>query len=165
MNPEPGMLELKLFLLLLVANGAPILSRKLLGSRFNYPLDWGLKTPGGRRWLGSSKTFRGVIAAVVATALLAPLLGFTWGFGVVFGFLAMLGDLFTSFTKRRLGLPSSSRANVLDQVPESVFPLIYCIPSLDLAWQSLFTIVMAFWLAGVLLSRLLYRIGIRRQPY
>lgn len=159
------MLEFKLFLLLLVANGAPIVTRKLLGSRFDMALDGGMRTPGGRRWLGPSKTLRGLVAAILATALLAPLLGFSWDLGIIFGSLAMLGDLSASFIKRRLGLPSSSRANGLDQIPESLFPLLYCTVSLGLGCESLLLTVLAFWISGILLSRFLYRIGIRRHPY
>jgi hypothetical protein len=47
-----------------------------------------------------------------------------WTIGVVVGSMAMLGDLFSSFVKRRLNLPPSSRATFLDQVPESLFPLL-----------------------------------------
>lgn len=159
------MLELRLLLLLLVANGAPILTRKLLGPRLNQPLDGGIKAPDGRRLLGPSKTIRGLVSGILASTLLAPLMGFTWLFGCWFGLLAMLGDLATSFIKRRFGLPSSSRANGLDQIPESLFPLLFCTFSLDLEWKSLAGMVVTFWLLGVLLSRLLYRMGIRRHPY
>ncbi|MEN8177847.1 MAG: CDP-archaeol synthase [Pseudomonadota bacterium] len=159
------MIELKLFLLLLVANGAPILTRRLLGTRFNAPLDGGLRTSRGRRWLGPAKTLRGLISAILATTLLSPLLGFSWDLGIIFGTLAMLGDLIASFTKRRLGLPSSSQAMGLDQIPESLIPLIYCTFSLGLEWESLFLTVLVFWISGIWLSRLLYRFGIRRHPY
>ena len=36
----------------------------------------------------------------------------------------MAGDLFSSFVKRRLHLPSSSMAIGLDHIPESLFPLL-----------------------------------------
>ncbi|MDJ0806148.1 MAG: CDP-archaeol synthase [Gammaproteobacteria bacterium] len=158
-------IELKLLLLLLAANGAPILTRKLLGSHLNFPLDGGLKSASGRRWLGPSKTLRGVFAGILATLLIAPLLGFSWKIGIIFGTLAMLGDLFSSFIKRRLGLPPSSQAKALDHIPESLFPLIYCTYGLSLTWQSLVFTVLAFWISGTVLSRLLFKIGIRRHPY
>jgi hypothetical protein len=44
----------------------------------------------------------------------------------------MAGDLFSSFLKRRLNLPPSSPALGLDQVPESLFPLLACRYSLPL---------------------------------
>jgi len=159
------MLEFKLLLLLLVANGAPIVARKLLGSHFAAPLDGGLRSAGGKRWLGDAKTLRGLSAAILASALFSILLGFSWGFGILFGMLAMLGDLCASFIKRRLGLPASSQANGLDQIPESLIPLLYASYSLELGCWSLWGVVLAFWISGNLLSRLLYRIGIRRHPY
>ena len=159
------MLELKLLLLLLVANGAPILTRKLLEARFDLALDGGQLTPKGKPWLGPSKTIRGLISAIMTTTLISPLLGFSLGFGFVFGLLAMAGDLLASFTKRRLGLASSSQAIGLDQIPESLIPLIYCAYSLGLGWLSVFVTVLAFWITEILLSRFLFRIGIRRHPY
>ncbi len=159
------MIELKLLLLLLIANGAPILTRKMLGTRFDVPLDGGTRTSKGRRWLGPSKTLRGLIAAILATTILSVLLGFSWAFGALFGMLTMLGDLIASFIKRRMGLPSSSKASGLDQIPEALIPLIYSIYQLQLEWRSLWITLLAFWMAGILLSRLLYKIGIRRHPY
>lgn len=159
------MIELKLLLLLLVANGAPILARKFLQSRFDISLDGGRMTAGGRPWLGPSKTLRGLIAATLAATVIAPLLGFSWSLGCVVGMLAMLGDLIASFIKRRLGLASSSQAPGLDQIPESLIPMLYCTFKLGLAWKSLLFTVLAFWMAEILLSRLLYRFGIRRHPY
>ena len=161
----PEAVELKLLLLLLIANGAPILARHVLNSRFNLALDGGKKTSGGRPWLGPSKTVRGVLAAVLATTLSAPILGFSAGFGALFGALAMLGDLAASFIKRRLGLASSSQAIGLDQIPESLIPLIYSALILGLSWWSVVILVLAFWLSEILLSLLLFRLRIRQHPY
>jgi hypothetical protein len=38
----------------------------------------------------------------------------------------MAGDLLSSFVKRRLNLPPSSRATGLDQIPESLLPALVC---------------------------------------
>lgn len=159
------MIEFKLFLLLLIANGAPILARLIFASRFNLALDGGRTTAQGNRWLGPSKTVRGLLAAISATTIGAVLLGLSWQTGVIIGLLAMLGDIATSFTKRRLGLPSSSQAVGLDQVPESLLPMLYGKSNLDLGWSSVVAVVAAFWISEVLLSRLLYLLGIRRHPY
>jgi CDP-2,3-bis-(O-geranylgeranyl)-sn-glycerol synthase len=159
------MIELKLLLLLLVANGAPILARHMFDAHFDLPLDGGCSTPRGQPWLGPSKTVRGLLAAVLATTLAAVLSGFSWETGSAIGLLAMTGDLAASFTKRRLGLPPSSQAIGLDQVPESLLPMLYCAASLELAWSSVLWIVVAFWISEILLSRLLFWLGIRRHPY
>jgi CDP-2,3-bis-(O-geranylgeranyl)-sn-glycerol synthase len=158
-------IELKLLLLILIANGAPILARHLLGSRFTFPLDAGLTTTGGKRWLGPSKTIRGLVAAILTTTVAAVLLGFPWFTGGLLGLLAMLGDLAASFIKRRLGLPPSSQAAGLDQLPESLLPMLYCAWQLNLEWYSVLRVVLGFWISEVLLSRLFFRLGIRRHPY
>jgi CDP-2,3-bis-(O-geranylgeranyl)-sn-glycerol synthase len=159
------MIELNLLLLLLIANGTPILARLLLGDRFTLPVDAGLTDAGGKPWLGHSKTVRGVLAAVLVTAFAAPLFGLPWQTGAMIGLLAMLGDLTASFIKRRLGLPSSSQALGLDQIPESLLPALYCASGLDLDWSAVLRIVLGFWISEILLSRLLFRLGIRRHPY
>ncbi len=158
-------IELKLLLLLLVANGAPILARHLFGNRFNRPLDGGYLTAKGRYLLGPSKTLRGVIASMLATAAAAQLIHIGWQWGLVLGALAMLGDLIASFIKRRLDLPPSSQAVGLDQIPESLLPLIACSVVFDLDWRRVLILVLIFWLLLVLLSRLLFMLGLRRRPY
>ena len=159
------MIELKLLLLLLIANGTPILARLLLGARFSTPIDAGLTDARGMPWLGHSKTVRGVMTAILVTALAAVLIGIPWLTGAMIGLLAMLGDLTASFIKRRLGLPPSSQAVGLDQLPESLLPMFYCASSLDLEWCAVLKVMLGFWISEVLLSRLLFRLGIRRHPY
>ena len=50
----------ELLLLLIAANGAPILLDTALGPRLNQPVDGGLVLKGGRRLFGGSGTIRGV---------------------------------------------------------------------------------------------------------
>ena len=52
------------------------------------------------------------------------LLGFAWTCGLVVASVAMSGDLLSSFLKRRLSLPPSSRATGIDQIPECLLPTI-----------------------------------------
>ena len=157
--------ELKLLILLVMANGAPIMARHLFGDCCTWPVDGGLKLPGGSRVLGDSKTVRGLLSAILLTAGLAPLMGIDWQWGAAFGALAMLGDLLASFTKRRLGYPPSSQAPGLDQIPESLVPLLVMAPVFGLRIWSIFMLVLAFSVVVPLLSRLFYLLGIRRRPY
>lgn len=159
------MIEFKLLLLIICANGAPIIARRFFGRRFDLPIDGGQTTIHGNPWLGPSKTFRGVLAAVLTSSLVAYFLGFSWTFGVITGSLAMLGDLLASFIKRRLGLPSSSQAPGLDQIPESLIPLIYSSSVFELGWLSILLTVIGFWVSEILLSRLFFKLGLRRHPY
>ena len=104
------MVESILMLLLLAANGSPILARNLLEERWGTPLDLGKTLPDGNRLLGDAKTWRGLVAAVLASTLLAIAVGWPWQIGALIGLFAMLGDALSSFIKRRLGKPSSSMA-------------------------------------------------------
>lgn len=158
-------IELKLLLLLLIANGAPVLARHLFEDRFNWPLDGGYVTASGRYLLGPSKTIRGLIASMVATAAVAQLIDIGWQWGLMLAALAMLGDLCASFIKRRLDLPPSSQAVGLDQIPESLLPLIPCTVVFGLDWWRVLLLVLGFWVLVVLLSRLFFLLGVRRRPY
>ena len=157
--------DLVLLLLLLCANGSPIVARLLLGGRWAYPLDAGRTLADGYRLLGESKTWRGLIAAVLITTVFALAVGHSWQTGAAIGFFAMLGDSGSSFIKRRLGMPSSTMAPGLDHIPESLLPLLVCKPLLQLSWMQIMLLSVGFMVANVLLSRWLHRLGIRRHPH
>jgi len=114
----------QLLVLLVVANGAPVLVKKALGDQLAQPFDGGAVLPDGRPLFGSSKTVRGVVSSFLATPLVALLMGFQWEVGALVAGGAVAGDLFSSFVKRRLGFPPSSMALGLDQILRSrSFPL------------------------------------------
>lgn len=152
-------------LLLLIVNGAPIVAWALLGTRAAMPLDRNRLAPDGRPWLGKSKTVRGVFAGVVAGAVCAPLLGYDARLGAALGLLAMLGDLLSSFTKRRLGIPSSGMALGLDQIPEALLPLAVLRGAFGLSWSAVALEVLVFLIVELALSRLLFRLRLRKRPY
>ncbi len=162
---EHLLLLTKVMLLLGVANGTPIFARRLLKDRFAWPLDGGLRFIDGRPLLGRSKTIRGLVLSLLCTTLAALILGFDWQMGLTIGAFAMLGDLASSFSKRRLDRPPSSRAVGLDQIPESLFPLLACQDRLGLQLWDVALLVGLFIALELLLSRLLYRLRIREQPY
>lgn len=151
--------------LLTLANGAPVVAKKLFGGRFAGPLDGGARFFDGRPLLGRSKTIRGIAAALIATSLGAPLIGVAPATGALAAAGAMAGDLLSSFTKRRLGMVASSRALGLDQVPESLLPLLFCQTALGLSAADIAVAVALFFAGEILLSRLLYRVHLRDEPY
>ncbi|MEA2079195.1 MAG: CDP-archaeol synthase, partial [Pseudomonadota bacterium] len=104
------MLILKLLVLLTLANGTPVIARKIFAGRFAWPLDGGVQFFDGWPLFGSSKTVRGVVLSVLVTGAGGALMGLGWKVGAVIGTLSMAGDLFSSFLKRRMKLPPSSRA-------------------------------------------------------
>lgn len=153
-------------LLILVANSAPILIRHVpLFNSFTWPIDARIKFVDGRRLLGDSKTWRGVVTAVIATAICSAIFHKGLLTGFVVGLLAMCGDALSSFTKRRLGLRTSAMALGLDQTPESFLPLFYLHYHWQLAWQRIWLLVLFFIILELLLSRVLFRLHIRKRPY
>jgi len=159
------LLIVEVLMLLGVANGTPIFAKRLFGQRFNTPLDGGLKFLDGRPLFGPSKTVRGLVLSVACTTLAAPLLGFEWITGAGLASASMFGDLLSSFIKRRFGLRTHSQAFGLDQVPESLLPLLLLQEHLGLSSGDIALIVTAFIALELLLSRLLFKLHIRDQPY
>ena len=152
-------------LLLLVVNGAPILARWLLGARGSFPIDAHRVAPDGKPWLGPSKTVRGVVAAMLAGSICAPVLGYSVAVGATFALLAMAGDLLSSFIKRRLGIASSGMALGLDQIPEALLPLAALRSIFGLSWIAVALEVLGFLVLELLLSRILFRVRLRKRPY
>lgn len=150
---------------MIVANGAPILAGKLLGHRLREPVDGGRRLADGRPVFGPSKTWRGLVVAVLASALAAPLLGLSPLLGAAAGALAMAGDLLSSFAKRRLGRESSSMALGIDQVPESLLPAAVLAPVLSLGVVEVLAVTVLFFVVELVLSAVLYVVGVRDQPY
>ena len=160
-----AMLIIKALFLLLLANGTPVIAKKLLGARLAYPLDGGKLFFDGRPIFGRSKTLRGIIASLIVTGIGAWLIGYSLQLGLIFAAASISGDLASSFIKRRLGLAPSSRALGLDQLPESILPLLFCWQALSLEISTAVIIVGLFFAGELVLSRLLFRLNIRDRPY
>ena len=142
----------ELVLLLVVANATPLLVGVLLGRRLDTPLDGNLRLADGRPLLGPAKTIRGVTSSILATSLAAPLLGLAQLQGAAFGLLAMLGDLLSSFTKRRLDIASSRSVPLLDQLPESLLPLLVMQPVLGMNNSEMLAAALVFGIIDWLYS-------------
>jgi CDP-2,3-bis-(O-geranylgeranyl)-sn-glycerol synthase len=93
------------------------------------------------------------------------MLGIPWQWGAIIGTLAMLGDLLASFCKRRLDYPPSSHAIGLDYLPESLLPLLLIAPLFPLGFFTVLLVASGFYVVASLLSRIFYRLGIRKHPY
>ncbi len=159
------LLSLVLFVMLVLANGAPVVAARVLKKRWRAPVDGGRLWSDGRPILGPSKTWRGLVAGALSCSLFSALIGLGLVFGLLFGILALWGDLLSSFYKRRLGMDSSARAVGLDQVPESALPMVLAVFWLPIGWGGAALVVVAFTLSNILFSPLLYRLGIRRHPH
>lgn len=139
-------------LLLVVANGTPVLAHHILGERFRWPVDGGIRFFDQRPLLGPSKTIRGITVAVLATALASVVVGLPLRIGVLVAVWAMVGDVLSSFIKRRLGMPPSHGALGLDQGLESLFPLLAVRSHLGLSFPEVLATVAAFIVAHTVWS-------------
>src|ERR1700682_1911332 len=97
---------LPLLVLMTLANGTPIVAKKIFGPRFARPLDTGIIFFDGRPLFGASKTVRGIVASILITTVSAPLIGLDLTIGAIVAGATMAGDLFSSFVKRRLNFPA-----------------------------------------------------------
>ena len=158
-------LSLQLLALLGVANGTPIVATKLLQDRFGTPLDGGLILPDGEPLFGASKTLRGVILSVGCTTGAAVLLNLDWSIGATMAGMSMLGDLFSSFIKRRIHRQPHDQAFALDQIPEALLPLLAVKVRFNLTGGDIAALVIAFIVLELVLSRILFRLRIRDRPY
>jgi len=165
MNGPEWVLLVKVLLLLGVANGTPVIAHRILGQRCAAPLDAGMNFFDGRRLLGRSKTLRGLVLSVIATALAGAIFGLGYESGFLIGLLAMLGDATSSFIKRRLGMTSSSMALGIDQIPESLFPLLAVQSPLGLSVDDIAIVVATFIVLELALSRVLFKLHVRDRPY
>ena len=161
MSPE----FIHLLLLIIIANGAPIILRTLIKNRLDLPVDFGFHLPDGKPLFGKSKTWRGIAGAVVFAGCGALLLGYPPYTGMLVAIYSLSGDLISSFIKRRLGMQTSSMAPLLDQVPESLFPAIMLRDAFGLETESIIILVCAFVIAELLLSWIFFKLGIRKKPY
>lgn len=157
--------ELRLLALIIIANGTPIVAATILGRRGAWPVDGGRVWVDGYRLLGDSKTWRGVMLAPLATGAGAVLLGLPLWVGGVVGVAAMSGDVLSSFIKRRSGVPPSGRATGLDQIPESLLPLLAVAGEFALTGPAILSIVVGFVVLEITLSPIFHRLGLRDRPY
>ena len=158
-------IHVKILVLIIIANGAPIIARHIFRSHFNDPLDLGLRFFDKRPIFGPSKTMRGIFVAVMVTPVAAHLMEINWFTGFLIGLYAMFGDLFSSFIKRRKGLKPSAMAVGLDQIPESLFPLLALMTHFGFSLFDVLAIVLTFAIIELVFSRILFYMHIRLHPY
>jgi hypothetical protein len=159
------LLMAELLTLLAVANGTPVIAARIFENALSAPLDGDATFRDGRPLFGASKTLRGVVLSIVVTSAIAPLIGIQWWAGTLIAVMAMLGDLFSSFVKRRLGLAPSDRAIGLDHIPEALLPLLVCAFILPLTVLDVLAATLLFFIGALVFSPLLFKLGIRDHPH
>src|SRR5215212_11447132 len=80
---------LQLLVLMTLANGTPIVAKKIFGPRFSFPVDAGTIFLDGRPLFGPSKTIRGILISILVTTATAPLIGLDLTIGAIVAGAAM----------------------------------------------------------------------------
>lgn len=148
-------LEFKLLLILITANGVPIILRHCLENTFSHPVDGGLLLPDGYPLFGDAKTWRGIFSGITTATILAILLDFPLLFAISFALLSLLGDLLSSFIKRRLKHPPSTSCIGIDQLPEALLPLLAGTYWLDYGLYTIIIVTLTFFIINLVISTLL----------
>ena len=145
---DPGAL-----LLLAAANGTPVLMARIFGRRLNTPIDALFGRDSAQPLFGSHKTWRGLVAGTLACTLVGALLPCGAWVGLGFAALALGGDLASSFVKRRMHWHSGRAAPLLDQLPESLLPLMIFARPLGLGDSAVFGTALVFTLLDLVSTR------------
>ena len=157
-------LEFKLLLILITANGIPIILHRCLRAKFSQPIDAGLLLADGYPLFGYSKTWRGIFAGTAGATVVALLLDFSVLFGITFGGLSLLGDLLSSFIKRRMKRAPSSKFIGVDQIPETVLPLIAGAYWLNYGLNTIVIVTLSFFILNLLTPAMLSLLRISPPP-
>jgi CDP-diglyceride synthetase len=148
-------LEFKLLLILITANGVPIILRYGLRNTFSYPVDGGLLLADGYPLFGYAKTWRGIFSGITTASIITILFGFPLLFGITFSLLSLLGDLLSSFIKRRLKRPPSTPCIGIDQLPEALLPLIVGTYWLDYQIDTVLIVTLSFFIVNLFIPTLI----------
>ncbi|MCS7126660.1 MAG: CDP-2,3-bis-(O-geranylgeranyl)-sn-glycerol synthase [Aigarchaeota archaeon] len=156
-----------------VANATPVVTVRLLGK--STPLDMGLRAWDGRRILGDGKTVEGLLSGVVAGSSIGLLIYYfvnlfrsvSEPFILALG--AMVGDIFGSFIKRRIGLERGRSLPLLDQLGFLLFSLIFSSLIYGLPrWMKLDVFLILLIITFILhisTNYVAYILGLKNRPY
>ncbi len=153
LDSAPGRYLLPL-LLLVIANTAAWAAARIFGTGLAAPLDFGITFRDGTRLLGGHKTWRGLISAAIACAVVTQTLHLGLLGGALFGTLALTGDAASSFVKRRLRIEPGAEILGLDQLPEALFPLLILQRPLGLGFMECLIIAASFALLDIAATKI-----------
>jgi uncharacterized protein len=158
------LLDLKLLSLLWLVNFTPPLLSFFFDKKFNLPVDLNKTCIDQKPFLGPHKTWRGLFGALFCGSLLAFLWDFTLWVGFFTALLSMLGDLLSSFTKRRLDKPSGRNFPVLDQFFEGALPFLLLSPYFNIGFFRTALLIIIFCI-GSYIGSVFYKDILLRKPF
>lgn len=153
------------------ANAAPVIFG---GGR---PIDAGRTFIDGKPILGSHKTVRGFFAGLIVGTLVgfvlqivsplqSVLLPYDTSLGFVLSLGALVGDLFDSFVKRRLGFPPGSSFPIADQLDFVVGALLFSLMATTLpSLQRILIVLIITPPIHLVTNFLAFRLGVKNTPW
>lgn len=148
------------------ANAAPV----VLGG--GPPLDMGKKFFDGRRIFGNGKTTRGFVGGIIAGTIIGLFQGIfraPLGKHILLGFMlalgALLGDLVSSFIKRRIDIERGGAAPGLDQLSFVVVALLLASSVEVPSWQVIVTLLIITPPIHLATNFIGYKLGFKSRPY
>ena len=147
------LIDWRALVILIAANGTPVLLARVLGDRYGAPIDRNRVLPDGHPLFGPHKTWRGAIGGTLAAGLTGAVLSTGFTLGALFGAIALVGDLMSSFVKRRFGCASGRALPGLDQLPEALLPMLCLQTFLQLDPPAVIGTATLFCLLDILTAR------------
>jgi CDP-2,3-bis-(O-geranylgeranyl)-sn-glycerol synthase len=167
-----------------IANMVPVLAAKIpVLDQWNARLDFG-KTFNDQPLFGANKTWRGLVAGVVAATLIVALQkylysqkGFffdiswadyskpaTWWLGPLFGAGALIADSVESFFKRQKHVAPGKSWFPYDQIDYIIGGIIFTMPIMLLSVKQYLWIFIVWFGMHLLFSYIAYLLGLKKHP-
>lgn len=133
------------------------------------PIDGGRLFFDDQPLFGPSKTVEGAAVGIIGGALAAVVAHFTLSFpftvGLIAAWGAVLGDLLSSFVKRRLHLPSGKPAPLLDAISFLLVPLLLTYPLYIPQGVTIAVALAITPLSHLVSNGVAYLIGVKPVPW
>jgi predicted MPP superfamily phosphohydrolase len=135
----------KILLILLLTNMAPLLMVSLCPklTRF-FLLDNARRLADGQPLFGTHKTLCGFVGGLAAGGLSGYLIGVSLFPSLLIAFTSLLGDLLTSFLKRRFGFKEGENIYLFDHLFEGGIPLLLAKWIYALSLPATFSLLLVF---------------------
>lgn len=167
-----------------IANAAPVFAAQLPGLKgLNAPLDFG-KSYRGVRVFGTNKTWRGLIAGMVAATLVIALQKYlfthnlwilerswfdyrpasVWLLGPLFGAGALLADAVESFFKRQTGIKPGNGWFPYDQIDYIIGGCLFSLFIVRLGFGYYLMVFATWFFMHLLAGYVAFRVGLKSKP-
>ena len=162
------------------ANMAPVVAKNMF-RKLTLPIDFNIGL-GNNTIFGKNKTYRGLIAGMLAAIIVAYTQFFLNGgnifadlalvdysnwllIGLLLGLGAMFGDLVKSFVKRRLGLKPGMPFVPFDQLDFVFGALIFVYPVAKLPMEKMAIILFISFILHMVINHIAFYTGIRKERW